>query len=75
MKAGQTARIYKLPNARNKRLRLEELGVRLDTKIKMKKIMPLKGPLVVVSGTTEIAIGREMAHEIIVVSDVFSKKT
>lgn len=74
MKVGQSAKIFRLPSARNKRIRLEELGVRINSEIKLKKIMPLKGPLVIVRGTTEIALGRDMADEIIVVSEVFGKE-
>lgn len=64
LKNGQSATITELPAGHTAKFRLLEMGLREQSKITVKKKMPLHGPVVIVCGTTEIAIGRDVANRI-----------
>lgn len=69
LKSKESATIEKLPAEVKSRYRLEELGLRIGSKITLKKMMALGGPAVIICDSTEIAIGRALALQIIVQKD------
>lgn len=69
LKSKESATIEELPAERKSRYRLEELGLRIGSKITLKKMMVLGGPAVIICDSTEIAIGRALALQIIVQKD------
>ncbi len=66
MKRGQRGTIQQMPKGRNARLRLTEIGLRMGTIISIKSAMPYHGPVIVMAGQTEIALGHHMAEKILV---------
>ncbi len=61
LKKGQSGTIYSFPKGERARLRLSEMGLREGIQIKVVQIIPLKGPVVIQLGQTQIAIGHGMA--------------
>ncbi|NLN14404.1 MAG: ferrous iron transport protein A [Tissierellia bacterium] len=57
-----SCRIVSIPNVSL----LESLGIRKGIKVKLKNKQPLGGPVVVQMGTRNIAIGRDIANQIMV---------
>ena len=66
MKRGQKGTIHQMPKGRNARLRLTEIGLRMGSAITMKNAMPYRGPVIIMAGQTEIALGHHMAEKILV---------
>ncbi len=64
LKAGVTGQVYELPEGRGVRRRLSEMGIRVGMIITIKNIMPLKGPILIMAGHTEIALGHGTASRI-----------
>lgn len=64
LKAGTIGQIYSLPEGRSVNQRLAEMGIREGITITVKNIMPLKGPILIVTGNTEIALGYGTASKI-----------
>jgi ferrous iron transport protein A len=61
LKKGQTGTIEAFPDGDRAKLRLSEMGLRVGMQIKIVQIIPLKGPVVIQTGQTQIAIGHGMA--------------
>ena len=66
IKPGQTCQIAELPKGRAISLRLAEMGLREGMMITIKNTMPMRGPILVSAGQTQIAIGHGTARKIIV---------
>lgn len=64
LKPGMIGQIYSLPQGRSVNLRLSEMGLREGITVTVKNIMPLKGPILIVTGNTEIALGYGTASKI-----------
>ena len=64
LKSGETALIHELPEGRRVNLRLAEMGLRVGMTIIVKNIMPLKGPVLITVGQTQIALGHGTASKI-----------
>lgn len=64
LKPGTVGQIYSLPQGRSVNLRLSEMGIREGITITVKNIMPLRGPILIVTGNTEIALGYGTASKI-----------
>lgn len=60
----QDAIIYELPKGHKALLRLSEIGLREGMTITLKHRMPLKGPVIITVGQTQIALGHGMASKI-----------
>jgi Fur family ferric uptake transcriptional regulator len=74
MKEGDTGNITGIEGAGRLKARLEAMGIR--TGVRFRKISSLKssGPVVFISGRTQIALGRSMAAKITVKKDKINEK-
>ncbi len=64
LKKGQTGTIHAFPEGERAKLRLSEMGLREGMKIEIVQIIPLKGPVIIQMGQTQIAIGHGMASRV-----------
>lgn len=63
---GQLVEIISLRGGWGMRQRLNQLGISVGRKVIVKRSSPFGGPILVVANGSEIAIGRGMAHHILV---------
>jgi len=63
---GESARVVGLLGGREAAGRLEAIGIAVGALIKKKSSALSGGPVVVESGSTQVAIGRGMAREVLV---------
>ncbi|MBP2133304.1 ferrous iron transport protein A [Methanomicrobium sp. W14] len=70
MEYGETGLIKEIKSSSHN---LSPIGIRVGKKVKMITKQPIKGPVVVVTGEVEVAIGINEAYSIIV--DVTNPKT
>ena len=63
---GQSAKVVSIEGGRGLRQRLQNLGIRERAVIKKEKGVFIYGPIIVKSGSTQIALGRGMASKVIV---------
>ncbi|MCK5130227.1 MAG: ferrous iron transport protein A [Clostridiales bacterium] len=64
LKSGTTAQIHKLPEGRRAHQRLSEMGLREGMTINVKNVMPMKGPVLITIGQSQIALGHGTASKI-----------
>lgn len=64
LKPGQTGMIYQLPAGRRAQQRLKEMGLRAGMTISVRHRIPLRGPVIIMVGQTQIALGHGMAGKI-----------
>ena len=64
LKTGQSGIIHALPEGKKAQTRLAEMGLRCGMSVTLKHKMPLKGPVIIEVGQTQIAIGQGMASKI-----------
>ncbi len=69
MKNSQSGTVAKISGGRGMVTRLEALGIRIGSKIKKKSALIGSGPVIVLVGNTEIAVGHRMASKILVEVD------
>lgn len=65
MKANESGRVAELIGGHGMIKKLENMGIRIGTKIK-KTSQQLRGPVIIVCGNTQVAIGHSMAKRIII---------
>lgn len=66
MKIGEKATVYMINGGRGVRNKLEAMGLREGVSIVKKSAVMTRGPVIVEVGTTQIALGSEIADRIIV---------
>lgn len=66
MKIGQTGTISIINGGRGAHAKLESMGLREGVFITKKSAVMSGGPVIIEAGTTQIAIGSELANKIIV---------
>jgi len=64
MAPGEQGTIYQMPNDNEARNRLEQMGLRCGVAVGIRNRMPMRGPLLVCAGRTEVAIGNDLAADI-----------
>ena len=64
LKPGQSGTIQALPEGKKAQTRLSEMGLRCGMSVTLKHKMPLKGPVIIEVGRTQIALGQGMADKI-----------
>ena len=64
LRRGQTGQILELPPGRQVSLRLSEMGLRVGSILTIKNIMPMRGPILIAVGQTQIALGHGTARKI-----------
>lgn len=63
---GNPAKVFQLRGSRVLNGRLEAMGILPGTMIVKKSAIPAKGPIVIEKGTTQFAVGFDMARNILV---------
>ncbi|MDD4126360.1 MAG: FeoA family protein [Methanomicrobium sp.] len=63
MEYGETGLIKKIKNSSQN---LSPIGIRVGKSMKMVTKQPIKGPVVVITGEVEVAVGIDTAYDIIV---------
>lgn len=61
---GGQALIKALPQGQNAAFRLSELGLRVGQRVDVVSVQPLRGPVIVRVGQTDIALGHRVAERI-----------
>ncbi len=64
LKKGQSGTIAELPGGPRAKQKLSEMGIRSGMDISVAQVVPLKGPVIIKVGQTQIAIGHGMANRI-----------
>ena len=70
MKEGDTGNITGIEGEGRLRARLEAMGIRAGVKVRKISSLKSSGPVVFISGRTQVALGRGMAAKIIVKKDI-----
>ena len=63
---GESGKVIEIVGGRGIHQKLDALGIRIGVKVKKVSSLMLRGPVVIMVGNTQIAIGRGMAQRIIV---------
>jgi Fe2+ transport system protein FeoA len=66
---GNRVRIVRIDAGRGASLNLMNLGLNVGETIELRRISPLRGPLLVSRGQTEVAVGYRLAEKILVETD------
>jgi Fe2+ transport system protein FeoA len=74
MGEGKTGTIIEIEGGDRFKTRLEAMGIRIGNKIRKISSARGKGPIVFISGRTQLAIGRDMAAKLIVKEDAANEK-
>ena len=66
LQEGKISRIVEIAGGKTTHQKLDALGIRVGVNIKNVSSLMLRGPVVIMVGSTQIAIGRGMANKIMV---------
>lgn len=74
LREGETGSIQAIEGEGRLKSRLEAMGIRIGAKVRKISSQKSRGPVVFISGRTEIALGKSMAAKIIVKGDKADEK-
>ena len=69
LKSGNTGNIHSIEGEGMLKSRLEAMGIRIGAKVRKISAQKSRGPVVFISGRTQVALGKSMASKIMIKED------